>query len=205
MRYRLDPVLTARYADRRRRRDTGRLDQRGLDASVDEIVEHFTRLFTAVTYAAVEPAAGRRAPRGLTRGGDARVSARQAASLLALSRRVATSSDQALRSSESDASGQSGATVLQLRAKEVLHRYSCAPGLRARRHRRLSRDGYPTIAARRRAVSNQAWQWIKRAVVASTVASTMFFAVGTVAASSAAALPTRDRNSGGQRNARLPV
>jgi hypothetical protein len=39
-------------------------------------------------------------------------------------------------------------------------------------------------------VSNQAWQWIKRAMVASTVASTMFFAVGAVAASSAAALPT---------------
>ena len=39
-------------------------------------------------------------------------------------------------------------------------------------------------------MSNQAWQWIKRAVVASTVASTMFFAVATVAASSAAAQPT---------------
>ncbi len=39
-------------------------------------------------------------------------------------------------------------------------------------------------------MSNQAWQWIKRAMVASTVASTMFFAAGTVAASSAAAQPT---------------
>jgi Alpha/beta hydrolase domain len=39
-------------------------------------------------------------------------------------------------------------------------------------------------------VSNQAWQWIKRAMVASTVASTMFFVVGVVLASSAAALPT---------------
>lgn len=39
-------------------------------------------------------------------------------------------------------------------------------------------------------MSNHAWQWIKRTTVATTVASTMIFAVGTVAASSAAALPT---------------
>jgi len=39
-------------------------------------------------------------------------------------------------------------------------------------------------------VGNQARQWIQRAMVASTVASTMFFAVCTVATSSAAALPT---------------
>jgi Alpha/beta hydrolase domain len=50
--------------------------------------------------------------------------------------------------------------------------------------------GTGTENARRRAVSNQAWQRTKRAMVASTVASTVFLAVGAVAASSAAALPT---------------
>jgi Alpha/beta hydrolase domain len=39
-------------------------------------------------------------------------------------------------------------------------------------------------------VSNEAWQRIKRAVVASTVVSTMLFAAGAVVASSAVALPT---------------
>jgi hypothetical protein len=39
-------------------------------------------------------------------------------------------------------------------------------------------------------VRNQIWQWIKRAIVATTAASTMFCAVGAVATSSAAALPT---------------
>jgi hypothetical protein len=39
-------------------------------------------------------------------------------------------------------------------------------------------------------MSNEAWQWIRRAIVASTVASTMCLAGGAIAASSAVALPT---------------
>jgi hypothetical protein len=39
-------------------------------------------------------------------------------------------------------------------------------------------------------VSNEAWQWINKAMAASIAAFSMFFALGTVAASSAAALPT---------------
>ena len=58
LRFRLDPVLTTRSLI------GGVVDilvdwiNEDLDATVDEIVEHFTRLFTAVTYAAVEPASG---------------------------------------------------------------------------------------------------------------------------------------------------
>ena len=64
MRFRLDPVLTTRSLI------GGVVDvlvdwiNGDLDASADEIVEHFTQLFTAVTYAAVEPKAIARSPRG---------------------------------------------------------------------------------------------------------------------------------------------
>src|SRR5208282_4901972 len=40
------------------------------------------------------------------------------------------------------------------------------------------------------AVSNEAWQWIRRALTASSAALAMFFAAAAVPASSAAALPT---------------
>jgi AcrR family transcriptional regulator len=62
MAYRLDPVLTARTL-------IGGVVEvlidwinGDVDASVDEIVEHFTRLFTAVAVASVAPDAGSRAP-----------------------------------------------------------------------------------------------------------------------------------------------
>jgi AcrR family transcriptional regulator len=63
MKYRLDPVLTARTL-------IGGVVEvlidwinGDVDASVDEIVEHFTHLFTAVAIAAVAPDARSRAPR----------------------------------------------------------------------------------------------------------------------------------------------
>lgn len=63
LRYRLDPVLTARTL-------IGGVVEVLIDwingdveASVDEIVEHFTRLFTAVAIASVAPDASTRAPR----------------------------------------------------------------------------------------------------------------------------------------------
>lgn len=62
-RYRLDPVLTARTL-------IGGVVEvlidwlnGDVDASVDEIVEHFTRLFTAAAAAAVEPETGARPSR----------------------------------------------------------------------------------------------------------------------------------------------
>lgn len=55
MRLRLDPVLTARSLIGGVVEILVDWINEDLDASADEIVEHFTRLFTAVTHAAVEP------------------------------------------------------------------------------------------------------------------------------------------------------
>lgn len=55
MSFRLDPVLTSRSLIGAVVEVLVDWINGDLDASADEIVEHFTRLFTAVTYAAVEP------------------------------------------------------------------------------------------------------------------------------------------------------
>ena len=64
MRFRLDPVLTTRSLIGGVVEVLVDWINGDLDASADEIVEHFTQLFTAVTYAAVEPKAIARSPRG---------------------------------------------------------------------------------------------------------------------------------------------
>jgi AcrR family transcriptional regulator len=56
VRFRLDPVLTTRSLIGGVVEVLVDWINGDLDASADEIVEHFTRLFTAVAYAAVEPA-----------------------------------------------------------------------------------------------------------------------------------------------------
>ena len=63
MRFRLDPVLTTRSLIGGVVEVLVDWINGDLDASADEIVEHFTKLFTAVTYAAVEPEPTARAPR----------------------------------------------------------------------------------------------------------------------------------------------
>jgi AcrR family transcriptional regulator len=55
LRFRLDPVLTTRSLIGGVVEILVDWINEDLDATADEIVEHFTRLFTAVTYAAVEP------------------------------------------------------------------------------------------------------------------------------------------------------
>jgi len=57
LKFRLDPVLTTRALIGGVVEILVDWINEDLDATADEIVEHFTRLFTAVTYAAVEPAA----------------------------------------------------------------------------------------------------------------------------------------------------
>jgi AcrR family transcriptional regulator len=63
MRFRLDPVLTTRSLIGGVVEVLVDWINGDLDASAEEIVEHFTRLFTAVTYAAVEPASPARSGR----------------------------------------------------------------------------------------------------------------------------------------------
>ncbi len=63
MRFRLDPVLTTRSLIGGVVEILVDWINGDLDATADEIVEHFTRLFTAVTYAAVEPATAAEHPR----------------------------------------------------------------------------------------------------------------------------------------------
>ena len=65
MRFRLDPVLTTRSLIGGVVEVLVDWINGDLDATADEIVEHFTRLFTAVTYAAVEPEPVAGSPRGL--------------------------------------------------------------------------------------------------------------------------------------------
>lgn len=67
MRFRLDPVLTTRSLIGGVVEILVDWINGDLDASADEIVEHFARLFTAVTYAAVEPETTARSPRGKPR------------------------------------------------------------------------------------------------------------------------------------------
>lgn len=63
LKFRLDPVLTTRSLIGGVVEILVDWINEDLDATADEIVEHFTRLFTAVTHAAVEPASGGRGDR----------------------------------------------------------------------------------------------------------------------------------------------